>query len=734
MESYMLMDYVRVKHVLAICLLSLAAVTAQGQAVPTAEYNNARTNANDNEFLLNPTNVNSSTFGKVGTWVLDGDIAGQPLYVPGLNIGTRVVNALYVATMNNSVYALDADHPGSSPLWKVNLGPTVPASYAGKCPAPFALGNLQLGILSTPVIDTDSMAIYVVATNPVSNQPAYGFTLYALDLRTGQQKLGGSVPISASIPGTGSASVNGTVAMGKINLLQRPALLLSRQNVYIGFGACGFDISPFHGWVLGYNASNIQKQTVVFNTTPNGDMGGIWQSGEGLVADAHGSIYFEVGNGDTDEQTNFGESFVKLSSTGAVQSFFTPSNTAMLTTLDEDLSSTAPLLTPDTNLLIGGSKQGLVYVLNASSLGGVGNDVQTFRGGTQCDPVTYSQCKKIHSLAYWRALDESRLYVWAADDNLRAFAYKNGMFDTTPESESPETFAYPGAMLTVTSAQGDPKSGIVWALTPGVLHAFQATNVANELWNSNQNPQRDALVGGYHFAQSTVVNGEVFVPDGQNKLVVYGPVTPGSIRVTSPHGGETWTKGWCYDFTWTYAGLINPTVNLQIVDTVHPGFSSQVFSGIPKGSNGTGVYHQCFTPNGWNIGYDTHYKLQVTDTNISAVSATEFSLQSGSVRTTSPNGGEVWRRGTTQNITWAWGGNIGTTVKIELLLNHSTISVITAATASGWQGTGPATGTGSFSWTIPNNLPVASGYQIRVTSNLGTSTIPDASDAPFNIN
>jgi hypothetical protein len=537
----MLTDCIRFKHFLALVVLSCAAtVTAQNPSVLTAQYNNARTNANNFEILLNPTNVNSTTFGKLGFWTLDANAAAQPLYVPGVQVRNKTYNALYVATMNNTVYALDADHPGSPPLWHIKLGPTVPMNYAGRCPSGFAIGSQQLGILSTPVIDSSSQTIYVVATNPVPGWPAYGFILYALDLRNGQQKNGRAVLISASVPGTGSASINGTVSMGLVNLLQRPGLLLSNNNVYVAFGTCGFDITPVHGWVVGYDAQNIRRQTVVFNTTPNGDLGGIWQSGAGLVGDAHGYIYFEVGNGDTDEQTNFGESFVKLSSAGAVQSYFTPSNAAMLTALDEDLSSTAPLLT-DTGLLIGSSKQGLIYVLNASSLGGVGNFVQTFFGDTECDPMTYSQCNKVHSLAYWRAQDAPRLYVWATGDNLRAYAYNNGLFNTTPASQNAATSAYPGGMLTVSSAWGMPTTGIVWALTPAELHAYQATNVANELWNSNQNAQRDALVGGYHFAQPTVVNGKVFVPDGQNNLVVFGRLAtatpnppPGPLPPTGP--------------------------------------------------------------------------------------------------------------------------------------------------------------------------------------------------------
>lgn len=216
-------------------------------------------------------------------------------------------------------------------------------------------------------------------------------------------------------------------------------------------------------------------------------------------------------------------------------------------------------------------------------------------------------------------------------------------------------------------------------------------------------------------------------------------IDPGSIKVTSPHGGETWIYGWCYDFTWTYAGSVSSTVNLRIVDTLVAGLGSHLITGIPIGNNGTGVYHQCFTPDGWSIGYETHYKFQVTDSSnadISAMSANNFALQAGSLRVTSPNGGEVWTRGTTQNIAWAWGGQVGpATLKIELLLNHATVFLITSGTPSGWQGsTGPARGTGSFTWTIPNDLPAASTYQIRITSNLSNTSIVDASDAYFSIN
>ncbi|HEY0786593.1 MAG TPA: hypothetical protein VGD62_12035 [Acidobacteriaceae bacterium] len=511
----------RIQCVVASCVFAAAtSLCAQFPSVLTAGYDNARTTTNNGELFLIPQTVGNGNFGKVGQYAVDGQVVAQPLYVPWAHIGKRFVNTLFVATMNNSVYAFNADQPGSAPLWQVNFGPPVPNYYAGTCPANYATGA-QLGILGTPVIDPDLNALYVVSASPVPNQAAYLHTLHALDFRTGAPKHGKSMLIQASVPGTGSASVNGTVTMGQANMIQRPALLLSGGTVYVAMGGCGPDPSPYHGWVLGYNAGNITQQTAVYNSTPDGDEGGIWQAGRGLVGDSAGSVYFETGNGTSDNQLDFGDSLVKLSPSGVLQDWFTPSDVQNLNNLDLDLSTTSPLLTPDTNLLIGGGKQGVVYVTNAGAMGHSGGARQTFLATNSCT-LSFSGCQKIHSMAYWRNLGPSQLYLWGTNDTLRAFTYTNGQFNTTPNSQSTATAGYPGGILTVTSVLGLPGTGIVWALTPGVLHAFSAINVANELWNSNQNSSRDALSGNFHFEQFTVVAGRVYVPDNQNHVVVYG--------------------------------------------------------------------------------------------------------------------------------------------------------------------------------------------------------------------
>jgi hypothetical protein len=508
-------------------------ISAQNVSVLTGEYDNARTASNDAERTLNPSNVSPASFGKIGNYDVDGQVVGQPLYVSNVKMGSgkERKNVLYVGTMRNWLYAFDADSPGSRYLWRASLGAYVPAGYAGTCPAQAFTGS-ELGILSTPVIDAQSGTIYAVAANPGPGQ-TYFHRLYAFDIATGAPKNGGSVIITASVPGTGTESdpITHTVTLDNVHTIQRPALLLAKGTVYAGFSGCGPDPSPYHGWVVGYSASNVQQQTAVFNSTPNGDEGGIWQSGRGLVSDNQGFVFLETGNGDFDDVTDFGESFVKLTSNGTVADWFTPSDAQQLNNFDLDLSTTSPILmTPDTHLLVGGGKQGTLYVLNASSLGKSGPPVQTFSGTSYCAPTVFSGCQKIHSLAYWHGPRTSFLYTWGTGDILRAFAYQKqrGKFESTPSSQGSETSAYPGGILSVSSFNHEQGTGVLWALTPGELHAFDASNVAIELWNSNQNPARDGLAGNYHFEQFSVVNGRVYVPDAQNHIVVYGLLSSGA--------------------------------------------------------------------------------------------------------------------------------------------------------------------------------------------------------------
>ena len=350
--------------------ISLASPALGQVSVLTGQYDNARSTANLNETILNTSNVNVSQFGRLYSRSLDGYLYAQPLYVPNVTIpGNGTHNVVYLATLHNTVVAFDADNPSqAAPLWQVNLGPTRPC-----CSGSFL--SPEMGILSTPVIDPSTSTLYVVAATLENG--AYFHRLHALNITTGQEKFGGPVAITASVPGSGYDSAGGLVTFNSQNILQRAGLLLANGTVYVAFASIN-DADPWHGWLLGYNAANVQQQVFVYNSTPDGGRGGIWQSGRGVVSDASGYLYFMTGNGDYDGVNNFGDSMVKLNSTAVTQDWFTPDDQATLAADDADLGSSGPLLIPNTNLLVGGGKQGILYLIN-STTGSMGNILRIMR-------------------------------------------------------------------------------------------------------------------------------------------------------------------------------------------------------------------------------------------------------------------------------------------------------------------------------------------------------------------
>jgi len=323
--------------------------------ITTGQYDTNRSSVNPNETVLDTANVNVNQFGKLFSWPVDGWIFAQPLYVPGVLINGATRNVVYVATMNNSIYAFDADNLSATPLWHANFGTAVTAPAANGCPAASLTGPL-LGILSTPVIDPSHNTLYAISVTPtgVSSSAPHGVGylhyLHAIDITTGHEKSGSPVQIQASVAGHGYDAQNGTVSLSATSkVFQRTALLLTNGTVYAGFGSCATDSDPWHGWVVGYNASNLSG-TVVFNSTPNAGQGGIWQSGRGLASDATGDIYFNTGNATpytasdasfpvstgnptTDAQNdNYAMRFVQLNAAGQFMSSYPPVNYATLTT------------------------------------------------------------------------------------------------------------------------------------------------------------------------------------------------------------------------------------------------------------------------------------------------------------------------------------------------------------------------------------------------------------------
>lgn len=510
----------------ALVLLLLCELPLWGQvAVSTGQYNILRTNANPSETILNSANVNPIQFGLLYSRQVDGEIYAQPLYIPNVSIRGMTLNVVYVATMHNSVYAFAADQASASaPLWQVNLGPS----------APFNTPAIpEDGILSTPVIDPTTGTLYAVALTLENGSSVY--RLHALDITSGAEKFNGPVVIQASVAGIGNGSQNGVVTFSAANHWQRSALLLGAGSVVIAFGTNSSQElqNVYHGWVLGYDAKTLQRK-FVFNTTPNGQAGGIWMSGVGPAGDATG-FYFSIGNGSVG-MGNVSEGVVRIG--GGSLDYFTVDSWQTLNQNDWDFGASGPLLIPGTSLLVVGGKTGIVYVLNRTNLGqlatGDPGAVQSFQATAGCSASSWNGCNEIHHMAYWSRMGASPLlYLWGWNDSLKAFALVNGKFITTPVAQNSSVAAanFPGGILAVSSNGSLPGSGILWAVTstqnsengivPGVLHAFNASNVAVELWNSTMNAA-DALGNMAKFCVPTVANGKVFVATFSNKLMVYG--------------------------------------------------------------------------------------------------------------------------------------------------------------------------------------------------------------------
>jgi hypothetical protein len=388
----------------------------------------------------------------------------------------------------------------------------------------------EVGILSTPVIDPVRKVMFVVGRN------SDGWRIHAIDLIAHAERAGSPVLIQGSVPGpNGYDSVNGIVTFNASQQMQRPGLLLANDTVYVPFASIN-DMDPWHGWIFGFNADTLAQ--TVFCVTPNGGQGGIWNAGGGPAADQVGNIYVVTANGSYDGVTNFGESFLKLSSTLSVLDWFTPADWATLNADDADLGSTRAMLLPSTSLIVGGGKDGSLWVLNQATgqmghlQGGTGNPpiVQTFQATTDLVTTGNETNGLWDGMAYWStAPGGGRLYIHGSNDVLKSYQLTNGTFGTTPVAQSSVARPYPGGVLAVSS--NGSGGGVLWATTPdsatnqststGELRAFDALTLT-ELWNSNQNATRDSLGIFAKFSAATVANGKVYVATFSNQVLVYG--------------------------------------------------------------------------------------------------------------------------------------------------------------------------------------------------------------------
>ncbi len=513
-----------------------ASIAAQAQVNVTTFHNdNARDGQNLNETILAPGNVNPSQFGQLFVQPVDGYPYTQPLYVSNVQIAGAGHNVVYLATENDSVYAFDADNnagANAAPLWKTSfINPAAGITTLNHTDVNCTDIDDQVGITGTPVIDLSSGTLYVVANTKENG--AFFQRLHALDITTGAEKFGGPIVIQASVNGSGDASSGGQVAFDPLMNNQRPGLMLAHGLVYITW-ASHCDNPPYHGWMMAYNAQTLQ-QVAVWNATPNGSDGGIWQSGAAPAADTNGYVFLSTGNGTFDlnaSGSDAGDSILKFGppagNTLPVLDYFTPYNQAYLASTDTDLGSGGVVLLPDQapgsahrHLLVGMGKQGSLYLVDRDAMGKLqpGGDTQIVQwlpgllGGLWGTP------------AFWN----NTLYIGATSDSLEAFSFNTngtGQFSTAPASATPEAFGYPGPTPSI-SANGDT-NGILWAVETGhdftaILHAYDATNLANELYNSSQTGQKPG--GPVKFVPPTIANGKVYI-GASSQLAVYGLLWP----------------------------------------------------------------------------------------------------------------------------------------------------------------------------------------------------------------
>jgi hypothetical protein len=508
----------------------------QGLQIPyptdvlTYHYNVFRQGATNQETALTTSNVNSSSFGKINFFTVDGKVDAQPLFVNKQFIGGSLSDTVYVVTENDSIYAFSAN--SGRQFWHVSaLGQGETPSDDHGC----SQISPQIGITDTPVIDKGngpSGAIYFVAMTKDSSGN-YHQRLHALNLTSGAELFGGPTEISATYPGTGDGSQNGEVIFNPAQFAERAAILEYGGVLYISFTShC--DARPYTGWIMGYNSRTLAQSTVI-DVTPNGIEGAIWMTGEGLAADGSGNIYFLDANGTFDTTLNsqgfpingdYGNAFMKLSnSTGTltVVDYFNMYNTVQESDGDEDLGSGGAIVLPDLmdnnggvhHLAVGAGKDSNIYVVNRDNMG---------KFNPNNDDAIYQEIDGALPGGMWAsgAYFNNTMYFGDTGQTLKAFTISNAKLSTTPTSQSSNGFTYPGTTPTVSANQNS--NAIVWAIAnsnPAVLYAFDATNLAHELYDSNQAGTRDQFGNGNKFITPMIANGKVFVGT-QTGVAVFG--------------------------------------------------------------------------------------------------------------------------------------------------------------------------------------------------------------------
>ena len=624
--------------VYTITATSIADVTKSASAtigvtdlagVLTYHNNLSRDGSNPSEYALTTSNVTAATFAKLFSCTVDGAIYTQPLWVANVTISSVKHNVVLVATQHESLYAFDADASPCTTLWSVSLVDANHGGTAGETSVPSGTtGSLvgsgygditpEVGVTGTPVIDPSSGTLYVVSKSVIASSLTFFQRLHAIDITTGAEKSGSPVTIAGTYPGTGDGGTTTTFVARQQN--QRPGLALVNGIVYIAWSSHE-DTAPYYGWVLGYNTANLAQAPVILNLTPNVRYGGIWMGGAAPSADSSNNLYLITGNATFDAtsttapKNDYGDSFLKLTGGLSVSQYFTPSDQANDNSADQDFGSGGAAIlvdqptSPVTHLVIGGGKDGYLYLLNRDAMGGLGdsNAWQRFYFGT---PIFATG-------AFWNG----QYYLAGVNGHLQGYTFNavTGMFGLSSVPHSPGTFGFPGSTPSVSASS--TTNGIVWALNngsyctsqstscgPAVLHAYDATNVATELWNSTMGTG-NAAGNAVKFNVPTVANGKVYVGTRGNNIggATSSTTIPGELDV--------------YGLSNTSLQAATPTFS-----PAGGTYSTGQLVTISDGTSGATIYYTTngTTPTTASTVYTTPVSVTVTGTTIQA-----FAVASG---------------------------------------------------------------------------------------------------------
>jgi len=531
-----------------------AATVAVTDLAGVYTYHNdlSRDGVNSQEYALTTANVTSS-FGKLASCAVDGAIYAQPLWVAKVTVSGAKHNIVFVATEHDSLFAFDADSTACTQLWMVSLIDAAHGGTAGETPLISITGDAlvgmnsgdiqpEIGVTGTPVIDPATGILYVVSKSVGPAQTLFYQRLHAIDITTGNEETGSPIGIAATVAGTASGGT--TVLFSAKQENQRAGLALANGNVYVAWAAHE-DSSPWYGWVMAYQYNGTSfTQIAAFNTTPNEGEGGVWMAGEAPAVDSSGNLYLSTGNGEFDANStsppnnDYGDTLLQLTSSLGVNQYFTPSDELTLYQTDGDFGSGGAAVLADlpagntvTHALVCGGKDGSLYVLNRDLLGGMG------------DVFAVQKISLGHGIFSTAALWNNNLFVAPASGALNAYQLSPSTVQFGLTSVSAHTYKWPGATPSVSASAA--QNGLVWALDnssyctkqssscgPTVLHAYDATDLATELWNSSTNPG-DAAGFAVKFTVPTIANGRVYVGTRGNNIggVDSATSTPGELEI-----------------------------------------------------------------------------------------------------------------------------------------------------------------------------------------------------------